>query len=216
MTNTSLLQQKKKQPFYGWFYIIVSRLYRIQIRDQRSRQVKVYTSLHSQAEWYNTAKYSHWHHSFTYIFLILFKCLISDICHAYPAAYSLLPTQQTQTFFSQDELWVNTLSVLLRATIIEEQFPHRVTFLIVSRRQIQNKALNPLKQCSTLACWPPQVIQSRRLKKIVLSPRDYSLEDEWSMLSSCEDSISGSVTKMKTLIKTWYHIEKRKKKKKTI
>ncbi len=106
------------------------------------------------------------------------------------------------------------LFVLLRATIIEEQFPHRVKFLIVIWRQIQNKALNPLKQCSTLSCWPPQVIQSRRSKKIVLSPRDYSLEDEQSMLSSCEDSISGSVTEMKTLIKKIDITLKKKKKRK--
>lgn len=54
---------------------------------------------------------------------------------------------------------------------------YRVT-LTVSPLWIQNKALNPLKQCSRLSCWPPQVIQSRRLKEIVLSPRDYRLEDE--------------------------------------
>lgn len=46
--------------------------------------------------------------------------------------------------------------------------------------------------------------------RIVLSPRDYRLEDEQSILSFCRDSISGSVTKMKTQIKkTQYHIETR-------
>lgn len=38
-------------------------------------------------------------------------------------------------------------------------------------------------------------------RKIVFSPSDYSLEDEQLLLCSCRDSISGSVTKMKTLKK---------------
>lgn len=141
----SALTKKQQKHFYGQFLRYGQQVVQDTDQGPMLRQVKLYTSRYSQAEWYNTAKYSligttHSHS--------LFKCLVSH----------MLPRPYTHTHKTSFEL--------------------QGDFLTVSPLWIQNKALNPLKQRSRLSCWPPQVIQSRRLKTIVLSPRDYRLEDE--------------------------------------
>lgn len=107
-------------------------------------------------------------------FLAWLNAWFSDTGHACP---------ENWTFSPQDKLYV---ICLIRSH-------HHDSFLTVRPLQIQNKALNPLKQSSRLSCWPPQVIQSQRL---------YSVH----VIIACRDNISGSVTHKdtnKNLISHW-------------